>query len=610
MAKSDSRFEYKAKLGRTDFDLSQRLGFTSAAGMCLPVWYDFASPGDSYYIQHDLPLLRSSVLLQPAMVDVKVHFETFFVPMQMLYQPFENTMFSLKNVQSSNFDKNDLMNDKFPLLDYAGFINYIRTYHMTDDAHADAFRLADLFGLCPDAWLNAVSSVVGDPELTEQGQVVYKPNFFPWQILAYNTISNYYSGYFLDDKSNMNHYVCNWDNHYGDTSPVNPSTYWFNFMSITQRPWDFDYFTSMYRSPIVSDQNLQVILDNQFVYSDLMPSQTTKVNPNGQGPASNENTHAFSSRLPSIGSSPTPVEIKQNFNTAMIRQMFANEKLAMITGRTKKNYDSQVLAHYGVSVPHDVKHDITMIHHDVYDLNVQEVTSLSSGENSVLGELAGKSYATGNGQQFKFTAPCHGVMMTIFSIEPKRRYFGGFDRINAVSDAFDFPTPEFDRLGNVPMFRYECGWRLYNLDPETPDTRENTDIIGWKERYYQNKRKYDKTTWAFGYSNNSFYTNNWSPYMLAFRPFANYIDYSQGTPNNGSPDQRPDLEDRFYIRRDAMNGLCTVPFVFGWLNENGGEQWDKTPWLVYQRDPFIVNSFIKAKKISWMSKDGEPVYTY
>ena len=58
--------------------------------------------------------------------------------------------------------------------------------------------------------------------------------------------------------------------------------------------------------------------------------------------------------------------------------------------------------------------------------------------------------------------------------------------------------------------------------------------------------------------------------MLSFRPFANYIDYSQGIPNNGSPDQRPDLEDRFYIRRDAMNGLCTVPFVFGWLNENGG----------------------------------------
>ena len=87
MAKSDARFEYKANLSRTDFDLSQRLGLTAAPGMLLPIWFDFASPGDSYYMQHDLPLLRSAVLAAPAMVDVKVHFETFFVPMQMLLQP-------------------------------------------------------------------------------------------------------------------------------------------------------------------------------------------------------------------------------------------------------------------------------------------------------------------------------------------------------------------------------------------------------------------------------------------------------------------------------------------------------------------------------------------
>ena len=74
MAKSDSRFEYKASLNRTDFDLSQKLGCTTAAGMLIPAWFDFAYPGDSYYMQHDLPLLRSAVLASPAMVDVKVHF--------------------------------------------------------------------------------------------------------------------------------------------------------------------------------------------------------------------------------------------------------------------------------------------------------------------------------------------------------------------------------------------------------------------------------------------------------------------------------------------------------------------------------------------------------
>ena len=68
MAKSDARFGYKADLGRQDFDLSQKLGFTSASGMLLPIWEDFASPGDSFYLKHDLPLLRSTNLAAPAKI--------------------------------------------------------------------------------------------------------------------------------------------------------------------------------------------------------------------------------------------------------------------------------------------------------------------------------------------------------------------------------------------------------------------------------------------------------------------------------------------------------------------------------------------------------------
>ena len=40
-----------------------------------------------------------------------------------------------------------------------------------------------------------------------------------------------------------------------------------------------------------------------------------------------------------------------------------------------------------------LKHDITLIKHDVYDLHVQEVTSLSATSDAPLGDLAGKSYA-------------------------------------------------------------------------------------------------------------------------------------------------------------------------------------------------------------------------
>ena len=580
MAKSDARFEYKANLSRTDFDLSQRLGFTCAPGMELPIWYDFASPGDSFYISHDMPLLRSDNLARPAMIDVKVHYETFFVPMQMILQPFENCMFSLKNFQSTNFDGRTLSNNNFPLFDFSGYIGDILTNHNLDDIHADAFRLADLMGLMP--WNFVLGNSIHQAQFT--------PNFFPWQLLAYHTIWMYY--FRLDDKSDFKASICNWDSSYGSALPV--GTQETDMMIIHQRPWDFDYFTSIYRSPIVSNQNLQNVM-GYAQYSDLISLNTNSITTGGSNTGVNDYKNAFSSAL---GSTLVDVNVSKGISTAAIRQMFANEKLAMITGRTRKNYDSQVLAHYGVSVPHDVKHDITMIHHDEFDLNVQEVTSLAATSDATLGELAGKSFATGNGKQFKFTAPCHGVIMTLFCVEPKKRYLAGFDRINQVQDAFDFPTPEFDRLGNEPMYRYEVG---YN----TMDVSMNIyDIIGWQERYKANKRRYDKATYAFDVVGRG--SNNWSAYMLCMRPYAHGSNLGSGV------SQRPDLENRFYIERDCLDQVCMVEFAYGWKysTDPDEESWSHSPWLVYARDPFIVNSFVKAKKVSWMSRDGEPIYNY
>lgn len=591
MAQSDARFGYKANLGREDFDLSQPLGLTSAAGMLLPVWFDYASPGDSYYIQHDLPLLRSMQLAAPAMINVKVHFETFFVPMQMIYQPFENVTFSLSNIQSSNYTASNLQNNNFPLFDYSSFISTLKSSYAASDYRSDAFRLADLFGLDAMNMCTATTSPSTDPTALN-GLMQYSPSFFPWQILAYHTIFQYY--YRLDDKSQFSNSNCNWDKYYSSSSPVaitDPT-----FMMIHQRPWDFDYFTSMYRSPIVSNANLQTVL-NTSTYSDLVSRNTIRLGATGASSVANVDVRGFSSQA---ASSYSDAVSQQLVSTSAIRQMFANEKLAMITGRTKKNYDSQVLAHYGINVPHDVKHDLTMIHHDVYDLNVQEVTNLAASSSNPLGELAGKSYASGNGKQFKFTAPCHGVMMTILSVEPKKRYFGGFDRINAITNTFDFPVPEFDRLGNTPMYRYETG-----MLPQSSGYNF-TDLIGWKERYYQFKRKYPKTTLAFGHSITGTTINNYSPYMLAFRPFGLY---NSGSASTGQA-PRPDLEGRFYIERSAVDSLCLVNFSYGWLESSSGENWSVTPWLLYARDPFIINSNIKAKKVSWMSKDGEPIYNW
>ena len=586
MAQSDARFGYRAKLSRTDHDLSRQFGFTCAPGQLLPVHADILTPHESVYIDHDLTFLRTAPLAAPAMIDVKVHYETFFIPMQMIYQPFENTIFSINQLQSSLYNLNNLQNNNFPLFDYSGFVTTITgsTYQRTS-FHMDAFRLADMLDLnAPCMAFDANNLSLND----------YKPSFFPWQLLAYHTIFNYY--YRLDDKTQFRHACCNYDKFYASTSAVDGTNY--EMLKIHYRPWKFDYFTSMYRSPIVSDANMQFALGSN-TYTSLTTKITRPLKLDGtESSSQNNQTITFGS---GINATYSQNNIQGVYSTAMIRQMFANEKLAMISGRARKTYDSQVLAHFGVDVPHDVKHDLTLVGADSYPVHIGEVTSLASTNDAGLGDLAGKGWAQGKGKRtHKFTAPCHGVLMTIFSIEPEQRYYGGFSRINAISTAFDIPTPEFDRLSNVPMFRFETAARLSTQSP--------TDEIGWKERYYANKRRANKTTYGFANPDTTAGYNSYSSYMISNVQFGNgpSLNPSIATPT-------PHLESAFYINPHAMDALMLMPYVDYWVDGTGSgetENWNKTPWLCYARDPFIVDSFVKVKKISWMSKDGEPIYPY
>lgn len=603
MAKSDARFGYEAKLNREIHDLLvDPKGFTCAPGMLCPIFADFASPGDKYYITHTLDFMRTAPLAAPAMVDVKVHYESYFVPIQMLYQPFEQSFFSLTDLQSSFYNQSSLQNNNLPLFDYSDYLTSVLATADTANYKQNAFRFADLMGLNA---LNLIRFRVGS-EYT----CGYGPSFFPWQVLAYHAIWQYV--YRLDDKVSFSPDKFNWDKYYDNTAGVQYGGT-SGFFDIYQRPWDFDYFTSSYRSPIVSEHNLQAILPSSL-YSDLVRNNTSPVALDGSTPVRpNEDTVAFTS---SYGGGSVVSAVQKTVNTAMIRQMFSNEKLAMITGRSRKTYDSQVLAHFGINVPHDPKHDIARIGHDVYDLRIGEVTSLASTNDAPLGDLAGKGYAssyrqdgTNSAHKHEFVAPCHGVIMTIFSVEPKRRYYGGFARQNAVQDIFDFPVPEFDRMGNQPVYRYEAGNR--NADSNVGTVNSMTDVIGWNLRYQQWKKRPASCSLAFMAGNAVGGANAWQSYMIATFPYA-IVDASNATSsyNNAS---RPDLYDRYYINRHDLDGIMLQSYSDGWkvpASGQEGENWYVSPWLVYSRDAFIVDSHEVVKKVSWMSKDGEPVYNY
>ena len=599
MSKSDSRFKYEASLKRTDHDLSQKFGFTCAPGMLLPIWTDFASPHDSYYINHDLSFMRTAPLIAPAMIDVTVHYETFFVPMQMIYQPFENSYFSLKPILSSMFRPSELMNTRLPVYDYthAARAYYIGAGSAAD--HEEWFGLARLFDVIGLDYRTMFGDDTGETFLGESF------TGFPYALAAYQCCYQHY--YRLDDKEEFTNESYNLDQFYNQSEPLSGN----ELCMLRYRPWRFDFFTSSYRSPIISDANAQKMLPYGS-YTDLV---NIKTSPLGMNTAAADLANLNNSDITSFvnfKNSDSSITGNANYATAAIRQMFANEKLAMITGRTRKNYDSQVLAHFGVNVPHDVKHDITLIGHDEFRLQIGEVTSLASTEASPLGELAGKGWSSdqnrvGGKHQHKFTAPCHGVVITIFSVEPNRRYDRCPDRAQFLTNANEFPVPEFDRLGNQPMYRYETGLQYeggYRPQPAF-------DIVAWKERYYPFKRKADRVSAAFSHFGKNQSSNNYSSYFIKGVPFGTFNYITSAGSDIGIEVQAPTSAAAYTIQPNCLDDLMLVaynPYFMDGRGDYAAENWLEKPFLAYVRDPFIVDSDIKVKKVSWMSKDGEPIY--
>ena len=582
MAQSDARFAYQAKLSRADHDLSSQFGFTCAPGMLLPIFADIATPGDSYYIKHDLSFMRTAPLIAPAMIDVKVHFESFFVPMQMIYQPIENSIFSLQEIQSSNFYVSEFKNQNLPFFKYMTFANYIGAGSgRTDPSRMNVYRLFDMLDMPVDDIPGRVAST------SDYGST------FPWQLAAYQAIFQYW--YRLDDKETFDHRSFNLDSEYQVNSLGIPANRIEEMAKLRFRPWNFDYFTGSYRSPIISNEGTLGVFSGSL---SVLTSGRSVPRTNG-GLTSPDNNNVFNYSA-DITNTYDASNIRQQVNTAAIRQLFAAEKLAMITGRTRKNYDSQVLAHYGVNVPHDPKHDLSLIGRDSFDLRIGEVTSLASTETAPLGELAGKGWAYGSSEkQHKFTAPCHGVVMTLFSVEPKLRYEETANRLNFITNAVELPTPEFDRLGNMPLYKKEIVQYSGAQSASNP-TPWNT-IVAWKERYYANKRRYNRVSSAFRHPGRDY--NNYSGYFIHSCVFGLSPEHQSDGSNLNA----------YYINPFAMNDLMLVSYTDIWQDGSEtagqtGENWDDHPTLIFKRDPFICDTYLKVKKVSWMSKDGEPIY--
>lgn len=619
MSKLDSKPLKSAQLSKSSHDLNHVFDFTSSTGMILPLVCDILNPGESIDTKVDLSQTRTQPLDAAAYLDLDLHVDYFFVPMTLLYSKFESFIYRIKDYYSSANN----INYDMPLMDLdiakasAQSNAYSRVLGIGlglnfDDYGKGILRLFDHLGY--GTLLNSTSS-------GWSGDSAYNPKIFPWALLAYNAAYEYY--YINDEYEDFENYLFNADGTVNNGSEIGVDSVGFiPRIELKYRNKYHDYFTRLKASPIVSGRNLldsagSLSLAKSWLTRSNMPAIPSIITDGYFGTSGNNvsdspnvvNTADMRTQFgmtaksdnwqPSRELSPNGVDI----NTANLRALFANEKLWTITGLNRKQYDAQTLAHFGYDVPADVMHQVQHIGHHLYNLKVGEVISTAGTNNQPLATVAGKGYAFENhDNNIRFTAPCHGVYLALYSSAIHRNYFGAFRKENAIGSWQDFYQPEFDHLGMQPMFLFETRQDKFGLS----STFNYGTILGWQYRYEQFKSRYDRSSLAFA---NDFYGG---ANVLYAGPFSSWAP--SDVPLEGLAFSAMSYVPASYMKwimkesPSELNNMMSVSYDPRWYEGAQGESLDylRHPWLAYSTDPLIHHALIHYKKLSTMSAYSMP----
>lgn len=676
---------HSAKLGRHGHDMSRRLLFTSSVGHLLPVMFDYLSPGDKVRLNEQL-YTRTAPLTSPAFCRIKEHVEYFFVPMEQINSYFGQAFYGISDLTSSSLmtgsdysKNNDLPSTSFGAtidqLVYQLFVTHSSSVsginfevdqngHVTWSSEVSSLSY-DMFGIPCIFNFVRLLDMLGyghnffNQSSTAQGQgngnrYLNLDAFFVYQKIYYdyyrnsqfegNNVLNYNYDWPLRDGLDLDESGC------APSIPVGASDYLSSMFTLRYRPLKKDFFTNVLTSPLYSLNPSADTNPNSYnsvtgatssIKSYILsaygvqlqtpnPSDSSLVSNNGV--TSDSNSGVVTLLTGDTSGSTTFLTVQQ------LRLAYAYDKMMSITQRAGKHYDDQTLAHFGVKVPQGISGECYFLGGHTSDLNIAEVVATAAGTNegntSSLGELAGRGYGASNrNKDIKFTAPCHGYIMAIYSACPEISYSSfGLNRLHTYSSINDFPHPEFDNIGMQPLWLYQINnSSYYNGDGDyTPVNAAN--FYGWQYRWSELKMSYDVTStgfvdtlhnWAvnylpgkfssFGYLSSAVYTrrNNYlanfycSPDLLDNIFALNYCPINWWSSDIINATDQVILSE-FDLRNFAGIAIesSSVDSTFLTQKHRPGVLWDDS--IIYSRDPLYHSIDFKYYKTSWMSTYGLP----
>lgn len=619
--------EISSNKGRNGFDVGRRRIMTQPCGMLLPVYDDFANPGDKYKLNTEA-FIRTDAVETAAFLRLKYHVDWFFVPITQLYAFWNEFYNGTQDVMTSfaaastNAPNNDFA---FPWFDIYTPMRFEGNNFFAPEVPATGsgeFELqCDEFGV-PKAWnMRRLFDLFGYGTPDTSTALRGTEGVFctlGLKYLAYHKI--FHSHYLVTDFFKNDPTYFNVDVYHGKNytslagSPVNKLV-----SKIHYRPYRKDFFTNIQPSPVFNSAFANYAGSAGFSFLN-----STAINPDGTTGDARIGVSGSSGFSSNADGSLTNLEDPYgiSFNSASlrlgdIRAMYAYDKLLRVTASTGSHYDQQTLAHFGVELPKGIGNEAYFLGSQVTDIIINEVVATAStgamedGQalaGSTIGDIAGKAFGATSGQgDVNFTAPCHGIIMAISSIEPIVDYASrGVEVDNRKTKAFDFYHPEFDNLGMQPLLN---GDFLYN---QVGMSTNSDTITGWQYRYSECKCKFDvvnESIWAT-------FRNSWAgnkQSLFAYQPVPSSPGNVEMTSLNSYFYIAPQYTNNIFVRSFPFLGTDdpTYPFVQNarYTVTNDTHQWQNDfnkADNVYAGDNFLVNLDIKAFKTSIMSVHSMP----
>lgn len=495
---------YQNKQGYSGFPMDHLINFTSVCGYLIPVYTDILSPGDKVNID---TIMRSNTqpLSKPAMATCIERVEWFAVPIDQLYKPFSTKFYGISDVSSDLLPETGY-NDTLPYISEQNLHNFLKGLTPGFDptieepnvpSFSEAKRLCDALGY---------TKYLGKP--ADPDSFDFNGSVSAIIPAAYQKI--YYDHYRLTEWEANNVKAYNLDSYNQNMNVTQTDRLKFLF-KLHRRPYQKDYFTSMLPSPLVGSSSVSMsgvdltkvsqwltglsqLMTGVPTSPSLATSQSGTTILNTSKPSSVGFKRMVSSQT-LAGLQATAADLSSAINPANIRSMFAVEKLLQVTRRAKKHYDMQTLAHFGIEVPKGLSGECFKLGTFESYISIGDVVSTAASGDDPLGSLAGRGSSSNSSKRrdpINFEAKCHCVLMAIYSVEPIVNYVNeGTMRINRMTSASDFYKPEFDNLGEQPVFAYEITDKEY--DQADPGDYDPYYVSGWQKRYQQLKSKFNRS---------------------------------------------------------------------------------------------------------------------